>query len=217
MTYTPNDFQPGDILTASHLNAMNKEIQNQNIDIILSKAGHSILQIQIHGVEPGRKYKLAFFRRVKSDRHWIQIDSEYGYGKIAGTRTKNKEELEGSYGPLPIWMPNNGYVESSISFEPTATSHIIEIDMSQWAIPLIKPILDSAGDGEFYDGAKIGLIGLSTSRPYQKLAFSVALYDELNQQQGAMSQPFYLGVTVGKNGTIIDTEMIKIRQLRLSI
>lgn len=148
MAYTPNDFQPGDILTASHLNAINKQIQLTDTVVdqvsylanpVVLKKNNQTHQIVISttGLTPGHKYRLQLMRQPKSltnfsqwipvttpktiiDRETgkIKIEGGFGYAKLAGTYVSHDKDVE------PMVLPCYGDVPAWMPNDGYLTAYI---------------------------------------------------------------------------------------------
>lgn len=192
MAYIPQNFKPGDVVTASQLNAMNEQIainenkiNHQYNQVIITKLSGQKIKIIVEGLTPGEEYTLQLMRQPVSTNEisqWQPVrEKSYGYAKLAGSETQDINGNIGMYETVPAWMPNNGYIQSVYSFTAQDNIYTKEIDMTTWALPLVKPFLNDEANGIFIDQNPVGFIGISTARPYYMLPFTFYLYDKNNK------------------------------------
>ncbi len=135
----------------------------------LTRDGRSgILTVHSHNLVEGEHYALHLYtanrrngRWRKAWRHTPNCDfddrssniSRKGYGRLATQSIGNNVE-NGVYPAVPEWMPNGGYLQTEWEF-PIRTEKI-KINMKEWLLPMLKPLVPNADD----PWAECGMIGI---------------------------------------------------------
>lgn len=134
----------------------------------LSRDGRYIT-VACHGLTAGNTYELHLYtaarRRGYRQDPWRHPSNENtgkgftgkGYFNLAGQHYECKD-LNHIYEDVPDWMPRGGILQTEWSFVATAETEYVDIDLTTWLLPMLKPV-----DGHF-SNEEYMLIGVHSTR-----------------------------------------------------
>lgn len=179
MNYTTQQFQAGQVLRASQLNAMDNAIKTSMksalpVEVNLGKQHIGVIgtHVTVHakGLEPNTDYALQLFRYSQTKHVWdIMWDdttgqSNFGWAFLKGkVRSANKKAATAEYftEEVPDWMPNAGVLQSRWLFSTTASEseRLITFTPTTWILDALKPI-----GCNWDDAANCGILGARSNR-----------------------------------------------------
>ena len=126
----------------------------------ISRVGRTAY-IVCHGLNIGESYNLHLYtssrrRGVRQDP-WRHPSNENtgkdytgkGYANLVGTRYgPSTSGIE--YPSVPDWMPNGGILQTEWPFIATSKTQTIEISLTDWLLPMLKPKGADFSNGEYY-------------------------------------------------------------------
>lgn len=117
-------------------------------------------------------------------------NTRLGYGLLVGKHYAG-EDTEPVYPALPEWMPNDGFIQTVFPIDAAVLAQgYIDIDLRQWATPLLKPI-DRA-----FTWRKCGLVGLQKESERVPLLFQFRICRD-GQDIGQCRNTLALGIRHG--------------------
>lgn len=166
MEYNAQQFQAGQVLRASQLNAMDAAIKTTMkntlpVTVEITKGTHSKLNIHMDGLEPYTQYVIQLYRNHISETSMDGLGSWYmmwndqigrsdcGYYTLAGKPRKIGQGVVESSFPseTPSWMTNNGILESRWFIDNGATPrYTFSINTPEWILDNLKPTDDEWED-----------------------------------------------------------------------
>lgn len=153
-----------------HLEDAIINLENQNPSFYtelarVSSKDQKLLTVICKGLTVGETYDVHLYtaarRRGSQHDPWRHPSNENtgkgytgkGYANLAGQYYAGYVNGE-VYPPVPDWMPNNGILQTEWSFTAGAETEKLDIDYSEWLLPMLKP-----NPGDFSRGT-YGLIGV---------------------------------------------------------
>ena len=240
MEYNAQQFQAGQVLRASQLNAMDAAIKTTMkntlpVTVEITKSTHSQLNIHIDGLDPKMHYVIQLYRNHLSETSMEGIGSWYmmwndqvghsdcGYCTLAGKpRKKGQGVVESSFpSETPSWMTNNGILVSRWSIDHGAGSYLLSIDTPEWILDNLKPngaewedVSQTDTSGSYtYRKSVCRLIG--TNKFHNKsLKFRVGVLqvdsDGSSQLVGLSNTVINVGARANRNALRTDCSLIQI-------
>ena len=201
MNYNTHDFQAGQVLKASQLNAIEAAIKMMMkkalpADIEFAKSTKGLISIHVSGLDPEKEYVIQLYRMYTNpddSRAWQMMwnekkqESNSGWKFLkGGTRTADEGGLNKKAFTeyTPTWMPNNGVLVSRwpVSLGLDETSYILKINPKTWILDNLKPVGEAwestdqkvTFKSQTYNKAVCALIG-TNSKKNQSLKFKAGL------------------------------------------
>lgn len=201
MIYNTHDFQAGQVLKASQLNAIEAAIKMMMkkalpADIEFAKSTKGRVSIHVSGLDPEKEYVIQLYRMYTNpddSRAWQMMwnekkqESNSGWKFLkGGTRTADEGGLNKKAFTeyTPTWMPNNGVLISRwpVSLGSDETSYILKINPKTWILDNLKPVGEAwestdqkvTVKGQTSNKAVCALIG-TNSKKNQSLKFKAGL------------------------------------------
>lgn len=192
MDYTTQQFQAGQVLRASQLNAMDAALKTSMksalpVEVNLGKkhlgmVGTKVI-ISAKGLEPNTDYALQLFKYSKSAHAWeIMWDdttgqSNFGWEFLRG-RVRSRRIDDNTYTyfteDVPYWMPNAGILQSRWLFHTAASESekAITFMPTTWILDALKPLATS------WNATSYGIIG-ATGHKHQSLKIKAGIMQKM--------------------------------------
>ena len=192
MNYTTQQFQAGQVLRASQLNAMDNALKTSMKSALPVEVNLGKLHVGLHGtrgiisakgLEPNTDYALQLFKYSKSKHAWeIMWDdttgqSNFGWEFLRG-RVRSRSVDDDTYTyfteDVPSWMPNAGILQSRWLFSTAATESekTITFMPATWILDALKPLATS------WNTASYGIIG-ATGHKHQSLKIKAGIMQKM--------------------------------------
>lgn len=202
MEYTSQQFQAGQVLRASQLNAMDAALKTsmksaRPVEVYLDKTYSNSetvgigrgrhITIRAVGLTPNTNYAIQLFRWSNSRKAWVSMysdeknDETFGWYFLKGSimRGETNRPLNYFTDEIPTWMTNNGKLKSRWLFTTNTTNYTNYtkyIKVASWIVDAFKPAGD-ANEGHWSTG-QCALIGIPQKK-HRALKFKAGILQKM--------------------------------------